>query len=463
MDLKYFIFVLLLVRSSVVGKPDLSSFDISKKCGEDSFCTHYQYCHEGTLNTDGSYLRDIRSVSSYASECSHYNDVCCKIGNILPEVKPKSLPSAVASEDEKPPQCGAQLDTVDENQAMFVCLPPQDMEFNNSSCFVSGWGKPTLGRSSRYPTILKKVEISMISNDVCENKLRETRLGEYFNLHYSFICGGEEELICTGDGGSALVCPIDGQDGYYYQAGIVSWGIGCGGGIPGVYVKVSQFPLKMPKNRDSDSEHSNAKSDAEDSGSEEEYVVEKIVNRRVDKNGKIDYLLKWKGYDEAQNTWEPKDNLECPELIKEFEVNYKLKQDAKEAESKSKRSSTKSSKKRRVSTSSNDDSNSSKKEETSKRTKKVESKTEDKVERSEPSMDDNENDKEKDLKGASPFEIGLEPDKIIGATEVNKELAFLVQWKNSNKAQLIPSKLARIKCPQLVIDFYEQRLTWHQE
>lgn len=78
-------------------------------------------------------------------------------------------------------------------------------------------------------------------------------------------------------------------------------------------------------------------------------------------------------------------------------------------------------------------------------------------------MDDNENDKEKDLKGASPFEIGLEPDKIIGATEVNKELAFLVQWKNSNKAQLIPSKLARIKCPQLVIDFYEQRLTWHQE
>lgn len=77
--------------------------------------------------------------------------------------------------------------------------------------------------------------------------------------------------------------------------------------------------------------------------------------------------------------------------------------------------------------------------------------------------DDNDNDKEKDLKGASPFEIGLEPDKIIGATEVNGELAFLVQWKSTNKAQLIPSKLARIKCPQLVIDFYEQRLTWHQE
>lgn len=76
---------------------------------------------------------------------------------------------------------------------------------------------------------------------------------------------------------------------------------------------------------------------------------------------------------------------------------------------------------------------------------------------------DNNDGEDKDAKTQSPFEIGLEPDKIIGATEVNGELAFLVQWKCSNKAQLIPSKLARIKCPQLVIDFYEQRLTWHQE
>ena len=41
-------------------------------------------------------------------------------------------------------------------------------------------------------------------------------------------------------------------------------------------------------------------------------------------------MLKWKGYDASQNTWEPKDNLECPELIKEFETQYKAKEDAKE-------------------------------------------------------------------------------------------------------------------------------------
>lgn len=69
----------------------------------------------------------------------------------------------------------------------------------------------------------------------------------------------------------------------------------------------------------------------------------------------------------------------------------------------------------------------------------------------------------KDKDKSSPFDSGLEPEKIIGATDINGELAFLVQWKNSNKAMLIPSKLARQKCPQLVIDFYEQRLAWHTE
>lgn len=63
----------------------------------------------------------------------------------------------------------------------------------------------------------------------------------------------------------------------------------------------------------------------------------------------------------------------------------------------------------------------------------------------------------------NPFDSGLEPEKIIGATDIKGELAFLIQWKNSQKAMLIPSKLARVKCPQLVIDFYEQRLAWHSE
>lgn len=80
---------------------------------------------------------------------------------------------------------------------------------------------------------------------------------------------------------------------------------------------------------------------------------------------------------------------------------------------------------------------------------------------------DGENEKESKEKNGkdkpSPFDSGLEPEKIIGATDISGQLAFLVQWKNSNKAMLIPSKLARLRCPQLVIDFYEERLAWHTE
>lgn len=42
-------------------------------------------------------------------------------------------------------------------------------------------------------------------------------------------------------------------------------------------------------------------------------------------NLQIEYLLKWKGYDEEQNTWEPKENLTCDELMRAFEEKHKKK------------------------------------------------------------------------------------------------------------------------------------------
>jgi len=53
---------------------------------------------------------------------------------------------------------------------------------------------------------------------------------------------------------------------------------------------------------------------------EAEYEVESVISKRSTEEGKVEYLVKWKGYDASDNTWEPIENLESSqELIDEFE------------------------------------------------------------------------------------------------------------------------------------------------
>ncbi|CAH1175584.1 unnamed protein product [Phaedon cochleariae] len=124
-----------------------------------------------------------------------------------------------------------------------ICLPRQDDVIQMGRCFATGWGKDVFGKKGKYQVILKKIDLPVVPNQQCQDKLRTTRLGRFFELHRSFMCaGGEKDKdTCKGDGGSPLVCPTGTTD-RYFQAGIVAWGIGCGENqTPGVYVNVARF------------------------------------------------------------------------------------------------------------------------------------------------------------------------------------------------------------------------------
>lgn len=155
---------------------------------------------------------------------------------------------------------------------------------------------------------------------------------------------------------------------------------------------------------------------------EEEYSVEKVCDKRTVK-GKVEYLLKWKGYGDEDNTWEPSENLDCKDLIQEFEK--------KRAAEKSKRKSTTADVDKRKSGAAGGGDAKKKKS----------------------GADDADRPK--------GFDRGLDPERIIGATDSSGELMFLIKWKTSDEADLVPAKQANLKCPQTVIKFYEERLTWH--
>ena len=51
--------------------------------------------------------------------------------------------------------------------------------------------------------------------------------------------------------------------------------------------------------------------------------VEKIVAKRI-RQGKIEFLIKWRGYRSDENSWEPKENLiGCANAIREYNAYEK--------------------------------------------------------------------------------------------------------------------------------------------
>ncbi|XP_022193409.1 chromobox protein homolog 1 isoform X1 [Nilaparvata lugens] len=189
---------------------------------------------------------------------------------------------------------------------------------------------------------------------------------------------------------------------------------------------------------------------------EEEFSVEKIIDKRIVK-GKTEYYLKWKGYPDEENTWEPVENLDCDELIDEFERKRAEKEAAKKKPAAEPTPPAKKKPEKAAKL------NTSAKEETPKIKKRKPEEEEEKPQEEQKKKKAVSTPKEVKVKKdeIKGFDRGLDAEKIIGATDSSGELMFLMKWKGIDEADLVPAKVANVRCPQIVIKFYEERLTWH--
>ncbi|XP_016924900.4 chromobox protein homolog 3 [Drosophila suzukii] len=130
---------------------------------------------------------------------------------------------------------------------------------------------------------------------------------------------------------------------------------------------------------------------------EPNFVVERIMDKRITSEGKVEYFIKWRGYTSADNTWEPEENCDCPNLIQKFE----------ESRAKSKKRGEKKPKCEEI----------------------------------------------QKLRG---YERGLELAEIVGATDVTGDIKYLVRWQFCDEFDLVPSSQLSEKDPQMLIAYYQK-------
>merc|ERR1712156_216562 len=153
-----------------------------------------------------------------------------------------------------------------------------------------------------------------------------------------------------------------------------------------------------------------------------EYEVDEILDKRTS-NGKVEYYLSWKNMGPSENSWEHKADMNCKELIKSFEDSFREK-------------------KRKLIAMGGAVGN-------GENVTKIKSEDDEKTWTYETRP--------------RGFDRGLVPERIVALTRTDGQniFMFLMKWKGSDDLDLVPAKVANIKCPQVVIQFYEERNMWH--
>ncbi|XP_041980209.1 histone-lysine N-methyltransferase SUV39H2-like isoform X1 [Aricia agestis] len=87
---------------------------------------------------------------------------------------------------------------------------------------------------------------------------------------------------------------------------------------------VPDSPAPKAKKRKTEKEESNAKKKKTEKQDPDEFIIEKILDFKFD-SGREYFFVKWQGYGEEDNTWEPVENLDnCPDILKSFLMNEEV-------------------------------------------------------------------------------------------------------------------------------------------
>uniref|UniRef100_W5LYK3 Peptidase S1 domain-containing protein n=1 Tax=Lepisosteus oculatus TaxID=7918 RepID=W5LYK3_LEPOC len=112
-------------------------------------------------------------------------------------------------------------------------------------CWGTGWGDIDNGVRLPFPGTLQKVLLSIIENKRCQDIYKNR-----YRIQSDMLCAGYTEGgkdACQGDSGGPLVCRKD-KKSPWIQAGIVSFGWGCGlRDSPGIYIQVSSYRAWIKK------------------------------------------------------------------------------------------------------------------------------------------------------------------------------------------------------------------------
>lgn len=59
------------------------------------------------------------------------------------------------------------------------------------------------------------------------------------------------------------------------------------------------------------------------------------------------------------------------------------------------------------------------------------------------------------------FNCGFTVEKVVGVKKIVGRLHYVIKWKELATTELIDSVVAKHKCNQQVIEFYEKNITWY--